>query len=114
MGLRIHSELSRHGHIGLGVDIEVANAIQMFEHGYRGLGSDSLNEPLASTRHDHVNQTAQTYKRRDGRSVGGINNLNHLLRQTSLSKPCFYAGRKHKVRTNRLRSAAQQYRVTRL
>ena len=81
MGLGIDSNGFSLIQISAIVDINVTNAIQVFDHWHAGIFTDPLDQPLAATRHNHVNIVRHGNQCAHRRAVGGLHHLHNFIRQ---------------------------------
>ena len=56
----------------------MANAVQVFNHRYQGFFADTLNQALATTRHDHIHIITHANQLTHRRTVGGFNHLYNI------------------------------------
>ena len=76
-----------HGGVGAGIDIGVAEPIEMGEDGNAALALHPLDQPTPAARDDHVDAIGQAQQRADRPSVGRWQTLDRILRQARLLEP---------------------------
>ena len=94
------------------VDIDVARAFEMREHGYAGLLLDAGDEALAAARHDQSMRRPGRRASSRPRRVRAVGRLDRRLRETGSAKPSTSAAwiaRRNGSRPNR-RAGSRRYR----
>ena len=69
------------GQVGGGVNVGVADALQVLEQRHPAFGGDTLDQRLAAARHDDIDKFAQPQQRADGFAVAGGHHLAGIGRQ---------------------------------
>ena len=70
------------GHVGVGgfVDVDVADALVMFDDRNGGLLDDAFDQPFAAARNDEVDEPLGGGQSANGGAVGGLHNLHGIGR----------------------------------
>ena len=103
--------LARHGRVGGGVDIGVAEPLGMGEDRDPRLLHHPGHQPLAAARDDQVDQPRGAQHGADEGAVGGGGDLHRGLRQAGGAQPVDHAGMDGGGAAGALRPAAQDHRV---
>ena len=78
--LGVDGDLLRHGEIGGGVNIDVADAVEMREDRHPRLLLDAGHKALAAARHDHVDRAVEPGQHHADRfTVGAVDDLDRRL-----------------------------------
>ena len=83
MGLGIERHLDGLVEIGLVININMTDAMQMFDHWYPCLLTDTLDQAFSTTRHDHIHVLRHGDQFTDRRAICGFHYLHDLGGQTS-------------------------------
>ena len=100
--------------VGVGVDVDVANAIQVLDHRHPGFFDQARDQALATARHDHIDILRHGDELADRRAVCGGHHLHGVGRQASIGQTFLDERGQRAVRFDRLGAAAQNGRVARL
>ena len=111
--LALSATLDRHLRIGRGMDIGVADAVEVGEHRHAGVVLHPLDQALAAARHDHVDQPGRAQHRADRLAVLRRHQLDRFGGHPARSQPFGQRGMDRPVRMDRLAAAAQQHRIAR-
>ena len=80
--LRVQHDRARHLEVGVAVDVDVADALEVADHRHPRLGLHARDEALAAARHDHVDEVGHAGEHlADRGAVGGRHQLDRGLRQ---------------------------------
>ena len=96
------------------VDIDVAQPLEMGDHGDAALALDALDEGLAPARHDDVDMIGHREKHADGGPVGGGHELDGALGQAGCGEAGVQAVDDGARRMEALGAAAEYRGVSRL
>ncbi len=99
------------GQVGVGTDVNVADAVQVLDHRHAGIAADALDQATATARHDHVDVLGHGDHRANGGTVGGFDHLHHGGRQFGLGQTALDARGNRPVGMNRFGATAQDGRV---
>ena len=97
--------------IGVGTDVNVADAVQMLDHRHAGVTADALDQATAATGHDDVDVFRHGDQRANGGTVSGFDHLHHGGRQIGFGQTALDAGGNGTIGMNRLGAATQDGRV---
>ena len=114
VGLGVERNALRLGKIGMGTDVYMADAVQVFDHRHLGITADPFDQPLAAARHDDINVLGHGDQRADSGTIGHFNHLHHGGRQTGFGQAALDAHCNGTVGVNRLGATAQDGCVARL
>ena len=95
----------------MGVDIDVAHAVEMLDHRHFRFARDALDEALAAARHDDVDVLVVGDEMSDRRTVGRRDDLHGVLGQSGGAKAAMHAGGDGLIAADRLGAAAQDRRI---
>ena len=106
--LGIHHDRLRHFRLGLLVDIDVADALEMSEDRNPRLFLHARHQALAAARHDHIDIAGETGQHfADRAAVAYRHQLDRIFRQLRDAKSFRHGGVNGARRAMRIRSAAQ-------
>ncbi len=100
--------------VDLGVDDDVAVAVQVLDHRYARLGGDALDQALAAARDDHVDELRHRDQRAHRGAVGGRHQLHGVFRQAGLGQRRAHQRGQRAVAVHGLGAAAQDAGVAAL
>ncbi len=107
MALGVEADVERLLDVGLAVDVDVADAIEVLDHRDRGFRHQARDQALAATRHDDVHVLRHGDQGADSGAVGGVDHLHAVVRQTSASQAFLDQPGQGAVAMNGFRTAAQ-------
>ena len=85
--LGVDGDPLRHVEIGGGMNIDVADALEMGEHRHARLHLDAADQALAAARHDHIDGAVEPGEHQpDGGAVAGRHHLDRFRRQAGLGQ----------------------------
>src|SRR5690606_15439908 len=108
---RIERELDGHLGIGRGMDVSVADAIEVREHWHPGIVLYSLDQSFAAARNDHVDQPRRAQHGPYRLAVLRRQELNGFGRHAALGKTASESAVNGAVRMHRLAAPSQQHGV---
>ena len=79
--LRVVGDADRHLGVRVRVDVDVADAVEVLDHGHLRLAGDPLDKPLAAARDDHVDVLLIGDETADRRAVDRRDELDPGFRQ---------------------------------
>ena len=85
----------------------MTDTVQVLDHRHPCIGGDTLDQPLAATRHDDIDIFRHGDQTAHGLTVGGFHHLHRLLRQARRFQPLTDAGGNCLVGVDRLGTATQ-------
>ena len=111
--LGIERDHARHRRIGGGMNIGVADAVEMGEHRHPRIGLHPRHQALAAARDNHIDQARRRQHRADRSAVLGGDQLHCSGWHTGFGQPFGQRSVDRPVGMHRLAAAAQHHRVTR-
>ncbi|MNN24578.1 hypothetical protein D3C81_1380160 [compost metagenome] len=111
MGLGVVGDANGLVEVGGDVDVDVADAVQVLDHRHAGVTADALDQALAATRHDDVDELRHGDQRAHGGAVGGFHHLHAGRRQAGFSQAKLDAAGDGAIGMDRLGAATQDGRV---
>ena len=87
LALGIDRDFFGHGQIGCFVDIDVANAVVVFDHRHARVFHHGLDEGVTAARHDDVEVTIHLGEQSDAVAVGERHELDHVGGQPCVDGP---------------------------
>ena len=98
----------------LGVDVDVAVAVEVLDHRHLRLARDPLDQALAAARDDEVDRLRRRDQVADRGAVGRLHQLHRVGRQPGFGERRLHELPEREVRVDRLRAAAQDAGVAAL
>src|SRR5690606_13839358 len=111
IGFGVNSDVVCHVEIGVTVDVQVAVAVQVFDQGYLGIGTQAGDQALAATRNDDIDVIGHGDQFAHGGAVGGVDHLYGVGRQAGIGQSGLNDGTQRLIRVKGLAAAAQNSRV---
>ena len=111
LALRVDRDRFGHVEVGSFVDVDVAVAGEVLEHGHPGLGADALDEGLAAARDRHVDEVGHREKLTHGLAIADIDQLHAVGWETALSDGSSDVLDESSARVGRLLATAEDDRV---
>ncbi|MNM85441.1 hypothetical protein D3C81_975550 [compost metagenome] len=93
--------------VRIGVDVDVADTVQVLDHRHAGLFHQARDQALATARHDHVDIFRHRDQPAHGGAVGGLDDLHGLRRQSGRRQPFRHQRGQCRVRLDGLGAPAQ-------
>ena len=94
-------------HVGLPVNIDMADAVQMLDHRHLGIFGHEFDQALAAARDHHVHILRHGQQLAHGLAVGGVQHLHRVGGQAGVLERLFHAARDGEIGIQRLAAAAQ-------
>ncbi len=113
-GFGVQHDLQRHGGVGCGTDIDMADAFEMGKDRHARLALDKPDKPLAAAWHDHVDMVGGGQHRRHGGTVTRWHKLDRGGRQARLLQARLQAFVDRSRGMETFRPAPQDHRIARL
>ena len=109
VALRLGVVRDAHGHVDVGVlvDEDVANAVEVLDHRDLRLACDPFDQAFATARHDHVDVLFIRDEEADGSAIDRGDHLDRGFRQAGCGQAFAHAGGNGLVAVQCLRPAAQ-------
>ena len=114
MGLGVEGHGNRLVDIGAIININMTNAMQMFDHRHPRIGADAFDQALAAARHDHVHIFRHADQFTHRRAIRRIQHLHHIHRQAGFFQPLMDAGGDGLIGMQRFGTTAQDRGIARL
>ena len=111
MGLGVDGDAQCLVDVSLVVDIDMAVAIQMLDHGHAGIGADALDQGLAAAGHDHIHVFWHGDEPPHCRTVCCGHNLYRMFRNLGSLQPGADAAGDSLIGVQRLRTPAQNHGI---
>ena len=87
MDFGVDRHLQRLFRIGMAIDVDMADAIKVFDNRHPGIAADALDQTLAAPWHNHINVVRHGDQLSDRSAVRCLDHLHRILGQSRFREP---------------------------